>query len=1699
MLDHGKQLKRKGQKQGARYLCMLGAAMLLSSSTEVMAQSDPTLIGAGQRPFVIMVVDSSSSMDFSLEGERRFPCHSKLDALGNPTIEDCDDAAAIPANNPPNNSILGDPSLFEWVSGSELGDSDNDFLDRGQSWGEKDYENPGVGPMYVGPCMVWKDACSDYSRPPWYPGMLEEHSNENNDEFEYDSRMWERLRAMRGVAVGLGPLNTIPLIGIAPQRLTDNNQPRHVQIKEILTGDMILRPEVSFGLPEPVLNPERHGPGCWFVPRMSGSRQVRSMWHACAEVDDANNSVRLCNSDGDCSADTRCQEVQSGTSICVRMDDPNHTNAFHNMVDRQDPIPHIQEVYDEQLQTGLMDNMANTAIFAVAMFDGSQGRIDGNATDPASLVREPNHGSTLSVQDNLDKQPLLNDGVPDGGGGTYTPENVNSYDLGVYKIIGPAQLDIPSSQLTSLSSFTQYAIQDAGYLRNFQNDNEAKKWRIDPANSSDSLLDYNFSSGLEKYVQPFQMGHQPLSGATPLAAAIRDIHMFMLHGQKEFDRHGRAQTPNQANDYDPTEDKAMKELNKDSKNYVVNPVQQDPYKRCRPKHVVMMTDGFPEPEKPSPSPVNLEVGSDRLTETFGFTDAANRYVYENAENEIRDLVDDMNLNDVEGNNPLFLPRVHIVGLNLIGVQECASNADCVSLGSSMTCAEINARKICAVDHNNNSVPDHPEKLGRMAAAGNTCAQWQLVQGDGKKYVPSTWPSIGGMSGTCDPTNDNCLVRQLPDGDPATYTANDGTTVSCIAPALILEQNDRFQAANAGSRPFRDDLTEALQLVFNQVLGDSGGVASRTRATIINSLDDTTQRGQYRTFSGVDVQGSSVFWKGILERQTLSCDTSGGSIGGVTSVSLSDQIDGQVRPNMSNPSGFEDNRRIFTTMSETELDGSVSLTGSNVAFHGHPLKTYMVPEKDEFQNTHFTGGNSSNALVRIPMELETLLNKLGISIPVAGESDFLSVLNTTNEVSARETINVLRGRVERKMGRVLGAILNSNPISVGPPNQDLAIGSYRAFRERYGRRTSMLYVATLDGLLHAIHTGEGNVPAELGVMYSGVNGGLGSPSGDESNALQNVYISDTDNQREAWAYAPEMLRYRYSTVRDRQPNLMDGSPVVADVRLCDPQSTANQNKQACAAAAQAGVVPAPDQWRTVLVQGLGNAGAGYFAMDVTHTGGPGFTGVDRRPDPIPLWEFDWDWEQRQILALKERGLTSRYGYSASISNSYSGGLSGSECANAQANISFSGQGVDDLQDLPFMGLSVGDASIGTVVLDGVDTADSTRRIQRPVAIFSGGLNGELHTSGFGKTPNDCVAEERRGRAVYVVDLQTGSLLRRFVDYTDPTTSDSYRFQAEVAGTPVAYDNRIGVVSNRAFVGDVAGRLFRMDLNDPDPANWTMELMFDPCGPVVSSCSPLSGNDTLLTAPRNVGPASFAPAVALDNERRVTVVYGLGERSDVSTASQTQAMIAVRERVSSTDPHELEWFTTFQEDSSPYREKLTGPPVIFNYGVYFTSFVERKDNVCEPGLTRIWGLQLRGERDNNDDPTFKPLGALDFRTDGAGYLSSDIEFSDDPATGYVKWYEPQDPMLIRGVTVAFPPDCSENIDTPGMNTSGENQTSVPELIATTSKTATDLGDAYAPNGNSDLSTGNVGANLKFQSKRLAPPKGGLTPLSWFVVGL
>ncbi len=563
-------------------------------------------------------------------------------------------------------------------------------------------------------------------------------------------------------------------------------------------------------------------------------------------------------------------------------------------------------------------------------------------------------------------------------------------------------------------------------------------------------------------------------------------------------------------------------------------------------------------------------------------------------------------------------------------------------------------------------------------------------------------------------------------------------------------------------------------------------------------------------------------------------------------------------------------------------------------------------------------------------------------------------------------------------------------------------------------------------------------------------------------------------------------------------------MVKDVRLCNPNPNYNQNKQACRYNCGTDNVcntsASDNQWRTVLVEGMGLAGSGYFAMDVTRAGGKtGRASVQpKTPDPVPLWEFDSDWERGEVAKLAAINPDLVYPKNSDVLGDTKDPHFIHQCSKDSTHN-------DYYWKQPFMGKSVSEAAIGTVAVKyKIDpNATDNPRIRRPVAVFSGGEYGEYGP--------DCDRTARVGHAIYVVDLQTGSLLRRFVSYTDPNDSaqPQHRFENAVVGSPALYDAFPGSLVTRGFVGDDQGRLFRIDMSSDDPAEWKVQLFFDPADPKW---------DSIIPDANRYGPASYKPALATGTKLTdgdLLVFYGLGERGDLNAGQQKQLMVALQEHISTslntsnvataTADAKYLWHVEFDEPTydghgkptGGLAEKLTGAPVVFNRSVYFTTYVEPAAAKCEPGWSRIYGMKFEGKVDKSATNAMtllrKPEGALDPTNNPNVAYHEGVNSDHNDGMWY---YEPQNTsnlsqsVVVRGLTVTLGPSCSldPTMTNGGMSGSGQR---TPTLVAQTSAPADTMG-----NKNVGSTSGGAGGLTSIE-RNLDTLQSQHIPLSWAVI--
>jgi type IV pilus assembly protein PilY1 len=216
--------------------------------------------------------------------------------------------------------------------------------------------------------------------------------------------------------------------------------------------------------------------------------------------------------------------------------------------------------------------------------------------------------------------------------------------------------------------------------------------------------------------------------------------------------------------------------------------------------------------------------------------------------------------------------------------------------------------------------------------------------------------------------------------------------------------------------------------------------------------------------------------------------------------------------------------------------------------------YTIDEGGSNKRKDFKFGSlSATAAGTIAPEQPYFSNKCG----ALGQCVLLTTAQQALANAGANVVDYLRGQrqyetpvapettpVFRKRDHLLGDTVNATPIFVGPPDNGYIDTGYEAFKTAQASRTSVLYAAANDGMLHA----------------------LNGDTGDE-----------------LWAYVPRIVMPNLHKLANANWGAthrfnVDGSPSTSDAFI-------------------------GGSWKTVLIAGLNSGGRGYYALDVTNPGSP----------------------------------------------------------------------------------------------------------------------------------------------------------------------------------------------------------------------------------------------------------------------------------------------------------------------------------------------------------------------------------------------------------------------------------------------------------------------------------------------------------------
>jgi type IV pilus assembly protein PilY1 len=191
------------------------------------------------------------------------------------------------------------------------------------------------------------------------------------------------------------------------------------------------------------------------------------------------------------------------------------------------------------------------------------------------------------------------------------------------------------------------------------------------------------------------------------------------------------------------------------------------------------------------------------------------------------------------------------------------------------------------------------------------------------------------------------------------------------------------------------------------------------------------------------------------------------------------------------------------------------------------------------------------------------------------------------------------------------------------------------------------------------------------------------------------------------------------------------------------------------------------------------------------------------------------------------------------------------------------------------------------------------------------------------------EDKRGRAIYVVDVQSGDQLWRW-DYNRDSNM-RYSIPSDISRVDTNGDG----YADRLYVGDMGGRIWRFDIEDPDTNAWSGKVFFN---------ASINGKRKIF----------YPPDVTLEKGYEM-VFFGTGDREHPNESSVINRFYAVKDKgvnkvLSEEDLEDVSnglsgglstgslenregWFISLGTNRG---EKVTGVPVVAYGAVYFTTF-------------------------------------------------------------------------------------------------------------------------------------------------------------------
>jgi type IV pilus assembly protein PilY1 len=164
-----------------------------------------------------------------------------------------------------------------------------------------------------------------------------------------------------------------------------------------------------------------------------------------------------------------------------------------------------------------------------------------------------------------------------------------------------------------------------------------------------------------------------------------------------------------------------------------------------------------------------------------------------------------------------------------------------------------------------------------------------------------------------------------------------------------------------------------------------------------------------------------------------------------------------------------------------------------------------------------------------------------------------------------------------------------------------------------------------------------------------------------------------------------------------------------------------------------------------------------------------------------------------------------------------------------------------------------------------------------------------------------------------------------------------FSAPISGVPVPYPSQTGQVADRVYIGDADGQLWRIDLSNTDPTQWTLNLAWD---------AYLDTNTTTRDG------LNLPPVVSTDPVGNLVILMATGDQNLLTATTSDQRVWSITE-----SPYTHFTSQNWLIPRTGSQGHVAGPMAVFNDILYFATYTPQSGNACSPGTADLWGVDFR----------------------------------------------------------------------------------------------------------------------------------------------